>query len=316
VVYGAKLNVKEGQKVEVGNQIAEWDPFAQPIIAEVPGIARFYDVVEGVTMNEQLDEVTGLSRKSIIESRDAEAQPRISIEDDKGGPRTCRAASSRPATTCRSAPTSTSTTATSSTRAKSSPASRARPPRPRTLQVACRRAELFEARKPKEHAVISEIEGVVSFGKDTKGKRKVVVTPRSTASCAPTWQGVPDRQGKHINVHAGDRVKAGDPLMDGAANPHDILKVLGEKELARYMVDEVQESTGCRRQINDKHIETIVRQMLPGCGCRTSATPTGWWTSRWRSRCSTRRTSGEGGRRQARGGRAVAARHHQGVSLD
>src|SRR5207237_1279913 len=103
-------------------------------------------------------------------------------------------------------------------------------------------AELFEARKPKEHAVISEIEGVVSFGKDTKGKRKVVVTPdidgKLRTDMATEYL---IGKGKHINVHAGDRVKAGDPLMDGAANPHDILKVLGEKELARYMVDEVQE---------------------------------------------------------------------------
>jgi len=125
-------------------------------------------------------------------------------------------------------------------------------------------AELFEARKPKEHAVISEIEGVVSFGKDTKGKRKVIVTPEidgklRTDMATEYLIG----KGKHINVHAGDRVKAGDPLMDGAANPHDILKVLGEKELARYMVDEVQEVYRLQGvKINDKHIETIVRQML------------------------------------------------------
>src|SRR5204863_4200219 len=125
-------------------------------------------------------------------------------------------------------------------------------------------AELFEARKPKEHAVISEIEGVVSFGKDTKGKRKVVVTPeidgKMRTDLAKEYL---IAKGKHINVHAGDRVKAGDPLMDGAANPHDILKVLGEKELARYMVDEVQEVYRLQGvKINDKHIETIVRQML------------------------------------------------------
>src|SRR6202022_1480102 len=122
----------------------------------------------------------------------------------------------------------------------------------------------FEARKPKEHAVISEIEGVVSFGKDTKGKRKVVVTPeidgKMRTDLAKEYL---IAKGKHINVHAGDRVKAGDPLMDGAANPHDILKVLGEKELARYMVDEVQEVYRLQGvKINDKHIETIVRQML------------------------------------------------------
>jgi DNA-directed RNA polymerase subunit beta' len=125
-------------------------------------------------------------------------------------------------------------------------------------------AELFEARKPKEHAVISEIEGVVSFGKDTKGKRKVIVTPEIESKLRTDLaREYLIGKGKHINVHAGDRVKAGDPLMDGAANPHDILKVLGEKELARYMVDEVQEVYRLQGvKINDKHIETIVRQML------------------------------------------------------
>ena len=119
-------------------------------------------------------------------------------------------------------------------------------------------AELFEARKPKEHAIISEIDGQVSFGKDTKGKRKVVITPEV---------GDPKEyliaKGKHVAVKEGDRIKAGEPLMDGAANPHDILKVNGEKALAKYLVDEIQEVYRLQGvSINDKHIETIVRQML------------------------------------------------------
>jgi DNA-directed RNA polymerase subunit beta' len=119
-------------------------------------------------------------------------------------------------------------------------------------------AELFEARKPKDHAVISEIDGVVSFGKDTKGKRKVVITPDV---------GEPREyliaKGKHLSVRENDRVRAGEPLMDGAANPHDILKVLGEKALAKYLVDEIQEVYRLQGvRINDKHIEVIVRQML------------------------------------------------------
>src|SRR5438067_2035461 len=152
VIYGAKLNVKEGQKIEVGTQLAEWDPFATPIVAEVGGTIRLSDIIEGV----------------------------------------------------------------------------------------------------------------VSFGKDTKGKRKVVVTPEIEGKLRTDLaKEYLIAKGKHINVHAGDRVKAGDPLMDGAANPHDILKVLGEKELARYMVDEVQEVYRLQGvKINDKHIETIVRQML------------------------------------------------------
>src|SRR5207253_8063375 len=119
-------------------------------------------------------------------------------------------------------------------------------------------AELFEARKPKEHAVIAEIDGVVSFGKDTKGKRKVVITPEI---------GEPKEylisKGKHLSVREGDRVRAGEALMDGPANPHDILKVLGERALAKYLVDEIQEVYRLQGvRINDKHIEVIVRQML------------------------------------------------------
>ena len=125
-------------------------------------------------------------------------------------------------------------------------------------------AELFEARKPKDHAIIAEIDGVVSFGKDTKGKRKLIITPEvngeQRTDLAKEYL---ISKGKHISVHSGDRVRAGEPMMDGAANPHDILKVLGEKELARYLVDEVQEVYRLQGvKINDKHIETIVRQML------------------------------------------------------
>ncbi|HET8564752.1 MAG TPA: DNA-directed RNA polymerase subunit beta', partial [Candidatus Binatia bacterium] len=119
-------------------------------------------------------------------------------------------------------------------------------------------AELFEARKPKEFAVISEIDGVVSFGKDTKGKRKVMVTPDIGE---PREYLIP--KGKHISVHEGDRIRAGEPLMDGSSNPHDILNILGEKALAKYLVDEVQEIYRLQGvRINDKHIEVIVRQML------------------------------------------------------
>ena len=125
-------------------------------------------------------------------------------------------------------------------------------------------AELFEARKPKDHAIIAEIDGMVSFGKDTKGKRKVLITPEINGEARPDLaKEYLIAKGKHISVHVGDRLKAGEPLMDGAANPHDILKVLGEKELARYLVDEIQEVYRLQGvKINDKHIETIVRQML------------------------------------------------------
>jgi DNA-directed RNA polymerase subunit beta' len=265
LVYGAKLNVREGQKIETGTQLAEWDPFAQPIVADVPGTVRFNDIIEGVTMNEQLDEVTGLSRKSIIESRDADSQPRLVIEDDKGNSKSLPG-SEQPARY--NLPVGANITVNDGDQVDAGEVI-ARIPREtaKTKDITGglpRVAELFEARKPKEHAVISEIEGVVSFGKDTKGKRKVIVTPeidgKMRTDLATEYL---IGKGKHINVHAGDRVKAGDPLMDGAANPHDILKVLGEKELARYMVDEVQEVYRLQGvKINDKHIEVIVRQML------------------------------------------------------
>ena len=126
-------------------------------------------------------------------------------------------------------------------------------------------AELFEARKPKDHAIIAEVDGEVSFGKDTKGKRKVVITPFSHDGAPLNDQAreylIP--KGKHIHVQPGDRVRAGEPLQDGPANPHDILTILGEKALAKYLVDEVQEIYRLQGvRINDKHIEVIVRQML------------------------------------------------------
>ncbi len=264
VVYGAKLNVKDGQKIEAATTLAEWDPFAMPIVSEVSGTMKYEDVIDGVTMNEQLDEVTGLSRKSIIESRDADARPRLSVIDAKGNVRTI--GSGQPATYF--LPLGANISINDGDEIDAGEVI-ARIPREsaKTKDITGglpRVAELFEARKPKEHAVISEIEGVVSFGKDTKGKRKVLVTPEIDGKMRDDLvKEYLIGKGKHINVHSGDRVRAGDPLMDGAANPHDILKVLGEKELARYMVDEVQEVYRLQGvKINDKHIETIVRQML------------------------------------------------------
>jgi DNA-directed RNA polymerase subunit beta' len=265
VVYGATLAIKEGQKIGAGEKLAEWDPFAMPIVAEVAGTIKFEDIIEGVTMTEQTDEVTGLSRRSIIESRDADARPRITIVDSKGNV--------KPIGTGEGTATYFLPLGANINVADGDELSQgeivARIPRETTKTKDItgglpRVAELFEARKPKEHAVIAEIEGIVSFGKDTKGKRKVVVTPeidgKQRSDLAKEYL---IAKGKAINVHSGDRVKAGDPLMDGAANPHDILKVLGEKELANYMVDEVQEVYRLQGvKINDKHIETIVRQML------------------------------------------------------
>ena len=260
IVYGAKLLVKDGDAVEKGKLMAEWDPYSTPIVTEASGIVKFEDIEEGVTMQEQFDSVTGLSHKVIIESK----ATRQAAEDPHRRRQGQRAQDRRHATaslvTCfQSAPTSSSPTATRSRPATRSPRSTAKRRRPRTSPGGLPRvAELFEARKPKDAAVITEIDGIVSFGKDTKGKRKLIVTPEI---------GEPKEyligKGRHLAVNEGDYVKAGEPLMDGPINPHDILRVLGEKALAKYLVDEVQEVYRLQGvKINDKHIETIVRQML------------------------------------------------------
>jgi DNA-directed RNA polymerase subunit beta' len=264
VIYGAKLLLKEGQKVEPGSLIAEWDPFAMPLLTEVGGAVKFDDIIEGVTMSETLDEVTGLSRKTIVESKDPEARPRISIRDAKGEIKLLP--SEQPASY--HLPQGSILTVNDGDEITAGEVI-AKVPRETTKTKDItgglpRVAELFEARKPKDHAVIAEIDGVVSFGKDTKGKRKLIITPEVNGELRTDLaKEYLISKGKHISVHAGDRVKAGEPMMDGAANPHDILKVLGEKELARYLVDEVQEVYRLQGvKINDKHIETIVRQML------------------------------------------------------
>ncbi|MBI2973981.1 MAG: DNA-directed RNA polymerase subunit beta' [Deltaproteobacteria bacterium] len=257
--YGATLLVKEGDKVSGSALLAEWDPYTVPILTEVSGILKFGDIVEGLTMTEQVDEVTGLAQKVITVSKDPSSRPRISIKDSDGktlkipgGEREARYL----------LPVGAHIVVTEGDAIQAGDVI-AKMPRETTKTKDItgglpRVAELFEARKPKEFAVISEIDGVVSFGKDTKGKRKVVVTP-------PVGKGVEYLipRGKHITVHEGDHIKAGEPLMDGSSNPHDILKVLGEKELAKYLVDEVQEVYRLQGvRLNDKHIEVIVRRML------------------------------------------------------
>jgi DNA-directed RNA polymerase subunit beta' len=259
LTYGAKLFAKEHDRIAAGQLLSEWDPFSVPILTETEGVVKYGDVIEGVTMQEQLDEVTGLSRKVIIESKDAEARPRISIKDHGG--KTKKLPNSESAARYFLPVGANIYVGEGDTVEAGDIIAKIPRETTKTKDITGglpRVAELFEARKPKEHAVISDIDGTVSFGKDTKGKRKVVITPEI---------GEPKEylisKGKHLSVREGDRVRAGEPLMDGAANPHDILKVLGEKALAKYLVDEVQEVYRLQGvKINDKHIEVIVRQML------------------------------------------------------
>ncbi len=260
LTYGAYLKVEPGQRVERGTQVAEWDPYAIPIISEVSGEAHYGDVVEGVTMEEQLDEVTGLSRRVIIESRDPSARPRLTVKDPATGEAMKTGVGDNIARYY--LPVGANIIPTDG-QAVEAGEIMAKLPRETTKTKDItgglpRVAELFEARKPKDHAIISEIDGAVHFGKDTKGKRKVVITPDV---------GEPKEyliaKGKHLTVKDGDRVRAGEPLMDGPANPHDILQIKGERELAAWLVDEIQQVYRLQGvAINDKHIEVIVRQML------------------------------------------------------
>ena len=267
LVYGAVLKVKENDKVKPGQLLAEWDAFAMPILTEVSGIAKFGDIVEGVTMIEKLDEVTGLSRKVVIESRAADLRPRISLKDPKTGETLKLPNSTLEARYL--LPVGANIVVQDGDLLDAGEVLSKIPRETTKTQDITgglpRVAELFEARKPKDHAIIAEIDGEVSFGKDTKGKRKVVVTPFSHDGKQLTDQAREYliAKGKHIQVQPGDRIRAGEPLMDGPANPHDILRVKGEKELAAYLVNEIQQVYRLQGvAINDKHIEVIVRQMM------------------------------------------------------
>ena len=259
VPYGAHLKVKDGSNAKRGDLLAEWDPFSIPILAEVDGIVKYGDIIEGKTMQEQVDEVTGLSRKVIVEYKGANLRTRVSIKDEKG--KTARI----PGTNSVARyllPVGANLVVSENDKVKAGD-SVAKIPRETTKTKDItgglpRVAELFEARKPREFAVISEIDGSVSYGKDAKGKRKIVITPEVGEEKEYL---IP--KGKHVSVQEGDRVQAGEPLMDGVHNPHDLLAIKGEKALARYLVDEVQEVYRLQGvKINDKHMEIIVRQML------------------------------------------------------
>ncbi len=259
VIYGAKVKVDDNQLIKSGDLIAEWDPYTIPILTEVSGRVKFGDIVEGVTMQEQVDEVTGFATKVIAELKDPEARPRVSIKDERG--RTLKIPESENMARY-FLPVGAHIVVNEGDKVYQGDVI-AKIPRETTKTKDItgglpRVAELFEARKPKEVALISEITGVVSFGRDTKGKRKVVITPEVGE---PKEYSVP--KGKHISVHEGEKIKAGEALMDGSSNPHDILSILGVEDLARYLVDEVQEVYRLQGvKINDKHIEVIVRQML------------------------------------------------------
>jgi DNA-directed RNA polymerase subunit beta' len=260
ITYGATLKVSDGSKVKSDQILAEWDPFTIPIVTEVSGVVKFGDITEGRTMQEKRDKVTGKISRVIVESRDVDIRPRISIKDSSG--KTASLPGSAKAKARNYLPVGAIIMVSEGDEV--GPGSvLAKIPRETTKTKDItgglpRVAELFEVRKPKQTAIISEIDGVISFGKYTKGKRKMTITPEVGE---PVDYFV--ARGKHVSVLEGDYVRAGEALMDGSVDPHDILKIRGTKELAKYLVNEVQEVYRLQGvKINDKHIEVIVRQML------------------------------------------------------
>jgi DNA-directed RNA polymerase subunit beta' len=253
VVYGAKVLVDSGAKVKSNQILLEWDPYAFSILTEVSGTAHFRDLVEGLTLQEQVDEITGMSQWVVVDSPDEKRQPTVVIRPVGGG-RSDEKRYLMPSHAHLNIREGEDVFAGDVL---------AKIPRATTKTKDItgglpRVVELFEARKPRETAIISEINGVVKFGELAKGLRKIHVVGDDGRQCEYL---IP--RGQHISVQEGERLHAGDPLMDGPRNPHDILHVLGEKELQNYMVNEVQEVYRLQGvAINDKHLEVIVRQMM------------------------------------------------------
>ena len=265
LAYGAKLLVDEGDKVKKGQRLAQWDPYTLPIITEREGYVSYVDLVEGVSMREILDETTGISNKVVIDWKQqpsgTDLKPRITLRDDKG--KVVKLANGLEARYFMSVDAILSVE--NGQHVKGGDVL-ARIPREssKTRDITGglpRVAELFEARRPKDYAIISEKAGRVEFGKDYKMKRRIIVTPKDESEGQPIEYLVP--KGKHISVQEGDFVEVGDHLMDGNPVPHDILRVLGVEALAKYLVNEIQDVYRLQGvKINDKHIEVIVRQML------------------------------------------------------
>src|SRR3954449_7375665 len=252
IVYGARLKVADGQQVEVGQILVEWDPYTFSILTEEAGVAKYKDLVSDVTYHEEVDEVTGLSRKIVVDSPDEKKQPQIEVRDKAGKVARKYHMPSHAHLMIEDGETVYAGQVLAKIPRETTKTKDITGGLPRVV-------ELFEARKPRETAIISEIDGVVRHGGIVKGQRKIIIVPEEGGE--PREYSLP--RGVHVNVQEGDRVRAGEPLMDGPSNPHDILAVLGEKALHSYLVNEIQEVYRLQGvNINDKHIEVIVRQMM------------------------------------------------------
>jgi DNA-directed RNA polymerase subunit beta' len=256
VVYGARLKVEDGQPVTLGQTMVEWDPYTFSILTETAGSVQFKDLQAGITIEEQVDEVTGLSQLVVtLPPGDEKHQPTILIRGAQGRTKKYLMPSRahlmvvdgdevQPGDVLAKIPRET-------TKTKDITGGL-----PRVV-------ELFETRKPKDPAVISEIDGVVKYGEIVKGQRKIYVESEDGKGVAQTIKEYSISRGVHINVQEGEHVAAGEPLIDGPLNPHDILAVLGEKYTQAYLVNSIQEVYRLQGvNINDKHIECIVRQMM------------------------------------------------------
>ncbi|MGR3662390.1 MAG: DNA-directed RNA polymerase subunit beta' [Paracoccaceae bacterium] len=264
LTYGTTLHVKDGAKVARGDKMYEWDPYTLPIISDTAGTIHFVDLVAGIALREETDDATGMTQRIVSDWRTApkgnELKPEILIADKDGEPK--RNKLGNPVTYPMSVDAILSVEEGQEIKAGDVVA---RIPREgaKTKDITGglpRVAELFEARRPKDNAVIAEIDGYVRFGRDYKNKRRISIEPADDTQETVEYM-VP--KGKHIPVAEGDFVQKGDYLLDGNPAPHDILAVLGVEALANYMVDEVQDVYRLQGvKINDKHIEVIVRQML------------------------------------------------------
>ncbi|HYC24960.1 MAG TPA: DNA-directed RNA polymerase subunit beta', partial [Roseiarcus sp.] len=264
VQYGARLKVDEGDKIKRGQRIAEWDPYTRPILTEVSGVIGFEDLVEGASMSEQIDESTGIAKRLVIDwrlsPRSAGLRPALVIKGKDAKPaKLARGGEARyllPVDSIISFEPGAKVNAGDVIARISIDSAKTRDITGGLPRV----AELFEARRPKDHAIIAEISGTVQFGRDYKNKQRVSIVP-SEQGAEPVEYLIP--KGKHIHLQDGDIVEKGDYIVDGNPAPHDILAIKGVEELAAYLVNEIQEVYRLQGvNINDKHIEVIVRQML------------------------------------------------------
>jgi len=264
VTYGARLYVDDGDKVKRGQRIAEWDPYTRPMLTEVEGTVAFEDLVDGVSVQETTDESTGITKREVIDwrstPRGADLRPAITILDEKG--KVAKLARGGDARFLLSVEAVLSVDAG----AKVKPGdviARIPTESARTKDITGglpRVAELFEARRPKDHAILAEIDGTVRLGRDYKNKRRIIIEPHDS-SLEPVEYLIP--KGKPFHLQDGDVIEKGDFILDGNPAPHDILAIKGVEALASYLVNEIQEVYRLQGVvINDKHIEVIVRQML------------------------------------------------------